>query len=104
MELNYRGKAFINPVAMANYILECDKQDKAKIEKERQEKLKAEKDTRHSEVIEAYNNYSKVSNEAIKKYKKLRDEYFKDYPEDLDFAESTDELRRFVNSAFGIGY
>lgn len=64
----YRDHHFANAVSMANYILECDKQDKAKIEKERQEKLKAEKQTRYEEVDKAY-----------KEYEKIRDKFNTDY-------------------------
>ena len=71
-EFNYRNHHFPNAVLMAEYILECDKQDKYTAEKERQEKLISEKETR---VEEIQNKCDEIN--------KLIENYNKDYNDSL---------------------
>ena len=78
-EFCYREHHFPNAVSMANYILECDKANKAKAEFERQEKLKAEQKARAEEVEKAYTEYVDICNKAREKYLAIRSKYDKDY-------------------------
>lgn len=110
-EFNYRGKEFTNPVDMADYILKCDKEDKAKAEQNKQEKLKVEKEERVAELIKAkqeytnsinnaYDIYQSTINLAKEKYMEVERKFCKDYS--IGTITPCRSVNKFINSFFGL--
>jgi hypothetical protein len=102
VEYKYRDKEFENAVSMANYILECDKQDKLNEEKIKRERLKAEKASKQKELDDVYDEYLKTCEVAKEKYNKVFYKYIKDYGNDglnanmLYTIDMTDYMEKVV--------